>query len=156
MRATKSATSSSEKALSSDSIGTACRTLAKPRDGAAPTLRDRLSSVRRSGKRASIGVVALPQRVIVGVGDGRRVLLVVALVVRLDLGLQPRVLALGLARRHLVDGELGVPGRLGRFHGLLVILLIPVAGRACNPIEVPGSRPTLEAGWIPRLRSTLP
>ena len=54
MRPTKSATSSSLKALSSDSIGTACRTLAKPRDGAAPTLRDRLSSVRRSGNFASI------------------------------------------------------------------------------------------------------
>ena len=54
MRPTKSATSSSLKAFCSDSIGTACRTLAKPRDGAAPTLRDRLSSVRRSGKFASI------------------------------------------------------------------------------------------------------
>ena len=36
-RSTKSATSSSVKALASDSIGTACCTLAKPRAGAAPT-----------------------------------------------------------------------------------------------------------------------
>src|SRR3569623_1291025 len=34
MRPTKSATSSSAKALSSDSIGTACRTMATPRGGA--------------------------------------------------------------------------------------------------------------------------
>ena len=81
MRATKSVTSSSPKALSSDSIGTACRTLAKPRDGAAPTLRDRLSSVRRSGKARLDRLVAPPQRVVLGVGDRRRVLLVIALVV---------------------------------------------------------------------------
>ena len=56
MRPTKSATSSSLKALSSDSIGTAWRTLAKPRDGATPTLRDRLSSVRRSGNFASMAL----------------------------------------------------------------------------------------------------
>ena len=37
MRPTKSSTSSSLNALSSESIGTACRILAKPRDGAAPT-----------------------------------------------------------------------------------------------------------------------
>ncbi len=118
MRPTKSATSSSLKALSSDSIGTAWRTLAKPRDGAAPTLRDRLSSVRRSGKLRLDRVVAPPQRVVFRVGHGRRVLLVVALVVRLDLGLQPGVLALGLARRHVLDGELGIAGRFGRFHRL--------------------------------------
>ena len=61
-------------------------------------------------------VVAPPQRVVFRVGDGRRVLLVVALVVRLDLGLQAGVLALGLAGRHGLDGELGIPGRFGRFH----------------------------------------
>ncbi len=121
MRPTKSATSSSLKALSSDSIGTAWRTLAKPRDGAAPTLRDRLSSVRRSGKLRLDRVVALPQRVIFRVGNGRRVLLIVALVVRLDLDLQAGVLALGLAGRHVLDGELGVPGRFRRFHGFCVI-----------------------------------
>ena len=63
-------------------------------------------------------LVAPPQRVVFGVGDGRRVLAVVALVVLLDLGLQPRVLALGLALRHVVDGELGIAGRFGRFHRL--------------------------------------
>ena len=54
MRPTKSVTSSASNAFCSDSIGTAWRTLAKPRAGAAPTLRDRLSSVRRFGNAASI------------------------------------------------------------------------------------------------------
>ena len=38
-------------------------------------------------------------------------------VVRLDLHLQAGVLALGLSGGHVLDGQLGVPGRLGRFHG---------------------------------------
>ena len=40
MRPTKSTTSSSAKALSSDSIGTACRTFLKRPDGAAPIFCD--------------------------------------------------------------------------------------------------------------------
>ncbi len=56
MRSTNSWTSSALNALSSESIGTRWRTFANPRAGAAPTLSDRLSSVRRSGKRASIAL----------------------------------------------------------------------------------------------------
>ena len=54
MRSTNSATSSSLKALSSESIGTAWRTLANPRAGCAPTRRDGESARTRAGKRASI------------------------------------------------------------------------------------------------------
>ncbi len=56
MRATKSTTSCSAKALSSESIGSACRTLRNLPLGAAPTLSDSDSSVRRSGKRASMAL----------------------------------------------------------------------------------------------------
>ena len=81
MRSTKSTTSSSEKALSSESIGTAWRTLAK-RAG-----RRRADLQRQAFQRAQIGkalldrVVALAQRIVFGVRDGRPVVLVVALVV---------------------------------------------------------------------------
>ena len=74
---------------------------------------------RQAFQRLQIGkfrldrLVAPPQRVVFGVGDGRRVLLVVGLVVLLDLGFEARVLALRLARRHLLDGQLGVPGGHG-------------------------------------------
>ncbi len=50
----KSATSSSLKALPSDSMGTLCCTLPKPCATGAPTLSDGESARRRSGKRASI------------------------------------------------------------------------------------------------------
>ena len=106
MRPTKSATSSASNAFCSDSIGTACRTLAKPRAGAAPTLRDRLSSVRRSGKSFLDRLVAPAQRVVLRVRHRRRVLLVVAFVVRLDLGFKARVLGLGLLVGERVDGNL--------------------------------------------------
>ena len=96
MRSTKRVTSSSENALSSESIGTAWRTLAKRPVGAAPTFSVRLSSVRRSGKRCLDRAIALAQRVVFGVRDGRRVVLVVALVVLGELRMQPRVLGLGL------------------------------------------------------------
>ena len=66
-------------------------------------------------------VVAPPQRVVFRVGHGRRVLLVVALVVRLDLHLQARVLPIGLAGRHVLNGQLGIPGRFGRFPSPSVI-----------------------------------
>ena len=56
MRATKSTTSCSAIALSSESIGTAWRTFLKRPVGAAPTLSESDSSVRKSGKRASIAV----------------------------------------------------------------------------------------------------
>jgi hypothetical protein len=57
------------------------------------------------------GIVALPQRVVFGVADGRRVVLVVALVVRLDLRFEPRVLGLGLFGRESVDGRFRVLAR---------------------------------------------
>jgi hypothetical protein len=50
----KPRTSSSSKALSSDSIGTLCVTFANPATGVAPTRRDGLSARISSGKRASI------------------------------------------------------------------------------------------------------
>ena len=105
MRSTKSTTSSSAKALSSDSIGTACRTLAKPRAGAAPTLRDGDFERAQIGKARLDRGVAVAQRVVFGVGDRRRVLLVIALVVRGDLGREPRVLGLRLPVGEQLDGR---------------------------------------------------
>ena len=65
-------------------------------------------------------VVALAQRVVVGIRDGRRILLVVALVVLGDLGGEPLELGLGLGGRQRVGGNarrsLGVIG-CGRFEG---------------------------------------
>ena len=101
MRPTKSLTSSSLNALSSESIGTAWRTLAKPRDGAAPTRFDGESARISSGKARLDRRVALAQLVIFGVADRRRVVLVIALVVRADLEREPHQLGLGLGRREL-------------------------------------------------------
>ncbi|MET3345960.1 hypothetical protein ABIF52_006341 [Bradyrhizobium japonicum] len=56
MRPTKSRTSSSAKALSSDSMGTACRTFLKRPDGAAPTFCEGDSALTNSGKRFSIAL----------------------------------------------------------------------------------------------------
>ena len=70
----KSVTSSSLKALPSESIGTAWRTLPKASTGAAPTRLDGLSGRTSSGKRCLDGRIALAQRVVVGVGDLGRVL----------------------------------------------------------------------------------
>ena len=104
MRPTKSTTSSSANALSSDSIGTACRTLAKRADGAAPTRCVRLSSGAQLRKARLDRVIAPPQRVIFGVRHARRVVLVIAPVVPGDLGREPRVLGLGLFFSEVVDG----------------------------------------------------
>ena len=57
MRAQNSEKSSGAKALSSDSIGTRWRTLAKPLLGAAPTRRLGLSGRTRCGKSASIAAL---------------------------------------------------------------------------------------------------
>ena len=68
-RATNSTTSSSEKALSSESIGTACRTLANLAAGARADPRGRRvrpDQVREAGLDLA---VAAPQRVVLGVGD---------------------------------------------------------------------------------------
>ena len=94
MRPTKSATSSASNAFCSDSIGTAWRTLAKPRAGAAPTLRDRLSSVRRLGNACLDRLIAAAQRVVFRVRHRRRVLLVVGYVVLADLGFEAACSAL--------------------------------------------------------------
>ena len=57
MRAKNSSTSPASKALESDSMGTACLTLAKPPAGAAPTRFDGLSGRTSSGKRSSIAAL---------------------------------------------------------------------------------------------------
>ena len=103
MRPTKSTTSSSAKALSSDSIGTAWRTFLKRPDGAAPTFCD--GEFARDEFRKSLldGVEALAQRVVFGVGDARRIVLIVAPVVPLELERQPHQLDLGLRLGELGD-----------------------------------------------------
>ena len=57
------------------------------------------------GKKRLDGVVALPQRVVGGVRDRRRVLLVIALVVGRDFGGEPLELGLGLGGRECVGGN---------------------------------------------------
>ena len=57
MRMTKSTTSCSAKALSSESIGNACRTFLNLPVGAAPTLFDGESARTRSGKRVSMAAL---------------------------------------------------------------------------------------------------
>ncbi len=57
MRASNSRASSSEKALSSDSMGTPCSTGAKAAARVAPTLSDGEFSRTRCGKRASIAAL---------------------------------------------------------------------------------------------------
>ena len=83
-------------ALPSESIGTACRTLANFCAGCAPTRREGESASHQLGKARLDLLVAPAQRVVFGIRDGRRVLLVVALVVRADLGREPLELGLGL------------------------------------------------------------
>jgi hypothetical protein len=48
----------------------------------------------------------LRKRIVLGVGHRRRVVLIVVLVVVADLGMQPRVLDLGLLLGQGVDGDL--------------------------------------------------
>ena len=59
MRPTKSSTSSSAKALSSESIGTAWRTFLNRPDGATPTFCDGDWAVTNSGNRASMALKRL-------------------------------------------------------------------------------------------------
>ena len=85
--------------------------LPKAPEGAAPTLREGESSRTSSGKRASIAALRPLQRVVFGIGDGRRVLGMVAPVVLGDLVGKPRELGGGLVLGQLID-------RLFRFgHG---------------------------------------
>jgi hypothetical protein len=88
-------TSSSANALSSDSIGTACRTFLKRPDGAAPTFCDGDELVTNSGN--------LPQRVVFGVRNLRRVVLVVSPIVAFERERQPLMLDLGLRLGELCD-----------------------------------------------------
>ena len=72
--------------------------------------RRRADPLRQALQRAQLrkarfdGIVAPPQRVIFGVGDARRVVLIVAPVVPGDLGREPRVFGLGLFLSEIVDG----------------------------------------------------
>ena len=52
--------------------------------------------------------VALAQRVVVGIRNGRRVVLIIAPVVLGDFGLEPRMLGLGLLLGEIVDGTVRV------------------------------------------------
>ena len=84
MRSAKRVTSSSENALSSESIGTECRILAKRPVGADADLQRQAFQRFEVGEALFDVAVALAQRVILGVRDGRLVVLIVALVVRGD------------------------------------------------------------------------
>ncbi len=101
-RAQNSSTSSSAKTLPSDSIGTTWRTLANSFDGAAPTLRDSESGSGEFGKGRLQRDVAPAQRVVVAVGDRRRVFAVIAPVMPGDFRAEARVLGLRLVGRQLV------------------------------------------------------
>ena len=135
MRATKSSTSCSAKALSSDSIGTAWRTFLKsPRRRRADLLRRRVGAdeFRKAGLD---GVEALAQRVVFGVGNAGRVVLIVALVVALQLKRQPFQLDLGLRL-----GELGDVGE-NVFFGFAVMIKLRPSFR-----DGPQDQPQFESG----------
>ena len=100
-RAQNSSTSSSAKMLPSDSIGTAWRTLANFSDGARADLAVGRIRVGELGKRRLERGVAAAQFVILGVGNRRRVLAVIAPVVLGDLGPEARMLG-----PRLGEGEL--------------------------------------------------
>ena len=100
----KSRTSPSSKALSSDSMACGCLTLAKPVAGAAPTRLEGLSARTSSGKRFSIVVIAPAQRVVFGVRNLGRVLLVIEPVVMRDFPGQAFQLRLRLGFGQLLDG----------------------------------------------------
>ena len=137
-------TSCSLKALSSESIGTAWRTLAKRPDGAAPTLSDRLSQRAQIGKSRFDRLIAPTQRVVFGIRNRRRVFLVVALVVRGDLGSEPRMLGLGLRLGQVLDGDFAQRRRSSRRkHAapsqLAALISRSAAARASAVISAPAS-----------------
>ena len=100
MRPRKSRTSSSAKALASDSIGTRCCTLPNFAWGAAPTRCDGESRQHQFGKALLDRRIALAQRVIVGIRNGRRIFRVIALVMLGNLCRKPRQFRLGLIGQH--------------------------------------------------------
>ena len=102
-RRRNSTTSAPSKALSSDSIGTRCRTLPKSATGGAPTRWDGLSGADQFGKARLDRLVAPAQGVVLGVRDLRRVALVVEAVVAGDLGGERRQLPGRLLARELLD-----------------------------------------------------
>ncbi len=81
-------------------------------DGAAPTFCDGEFAGDEFRKALLDRVEALAQRVVFGVGDAGRVVLIVALVVAFELQRQPHVLDLGLRL-----GEVGDVGELFGFRG---------------------------------------
>ena len=116
MRSTNSATSSSAKPFASDSIGTRWRTLANFSDASAPTFSAEAVGALELGERLQ-RLVAPAQGVVLGVRDGRRVLLVIAPVVLGDL--PPERLMLDARFKKGQGVEEGVPGRCLRGHRLL-------------------------------------
>ena len=105
IRSTKSVTSCSLNALSSDSIGTAWRSLAKPRAGLEPTRVDGEFRTRQRGKAHFDCSVADAQGIVVRIRDRGRVVLIVAFVVLGDVLRQALELSLGLRLRQVVDRD---------------------------------------------------
>ena len=111
--------------------------------------------------------VALPQPVVLGVGDGRRVFLIVAAVVRGDLFGKPRVLGLRLLFGERLDRKLRVSldammfvvaGRARAERGDLVsVLRHSGAGRRPEPESITtGRRPSDASYFLPRSVATAP
>ena len=103
-RSTNSVTSSSSKALSSDSIGTRCRTLPKRLAGLRADAPRRAVGAHELGKARLDRRVAAAQRIVLGIGDLGRILLIVELVVVSDDGGEPLQLVLGLGLTEIGDG----------------------------------------------------
>ena len=81
MLSSQAATSEASKALSSESMGTACRTFLKAVAGAAPTLREGPVRAHQVGVHLLDGVVPSSQRIVGGIADFRPVVLVIKPVV---------------------------------------------------------------------------
>ena len=135
MRSTNPATSSSAKALSSESIGTRWRTFLNVRTA----WRRHVSTGCRGGPGSGSGFdrgVALAQRVVVGVGDRRRVFLVVRDVVLGDLGGEAFELGGGFGLREVIDGCGGVGSPGLRAHRLRILWAAALEPRRSVP-ELP-------------------
>ena len=104
MRAKKSLTSSSPKALTSDSMGTLWRTFLNPLDGCRAKPVAGAVGALQVGKPHLDGLVAYPQRVVVRIGDLRRIALIVKAVVVGDLPRQPLQLGGSFVLAQLLDG----------------------------------------------------
>ena len=111
-RAMKSTTSSSREGVAEREHRHGVAHLAEGRDRRGADARGRAVGAHERGKARLDGRVALAQRVVVGVGDLRRVLRVVELVVVRDLAREPLELGLRLRLGQLVDGLVGRTRRL--------------------------------------------